>query len=201
MQDKIAKIRDYIYDSVEERNYPPTVREICSEFNIKSTSSAFYYLRKLEDSGELRLSKQKSRGIETVKPSNILKLVKDVPSLGTITAGSPILAFEDYGETYYLPNNLFNLEGDLFILDVVGTSMIGAGINDGDKIIVRKQDTAQSGQIIVALVGGECATVKRLIIDKKGVCLHPENPNMNDIYPEEITILGVVVGLLRTEIK
>lgn len=202
MNEKVIEIYNYIKTAQEERGYPPSIREICSEFDIKSTSSGSYYLRKLEEMGMIRINYGKSRAIELTGPkAPKAEDMLQVPLIGTITAGAPIFAVESYTDTYALPSNLFRLSGDLFMLDVQGTSMIDAGINDGDKIIIRKQSYAQNGQIIAALLDGENATVKRFFKDENGVRLHPENKHMSDIYPTDMSILGVVVGLIRTNIK
>ncbi len=203
MQHKMAEIRDYVYKTVDERGCPPTIREICSKFDIKSTSSASYYLRKLEDAGELRINKQKSRGLEVTAKRITSRDVIEVPLVGSVTAGIPKLAIEDNDESVYLPTSLFNLVDErTFMLEVEGTSMIDIGINDGDKIIVKQQSTARNGQVVVVLIDGEMSTVKRFYFENGKIRLHPENKYMQDkIYsPEAISVLGVVVGLIRTEI-
>lgn len=203
MQQKMAEIRAFVYETVDERGCPPTIREICSKFDIKSTSSASYYLRKLEDAGELRINKQKSRGLEVTGRRITSRDVVEVPLVGSVTAGVPKLAIEDNDESVYLPTSLFNrVDEKTFMLEVEGTSMIDIGINDGDKIIVKQQSTARNGQVVVALIEGEMSTVKRFYLENGKVRLHPENKYMQDkIYsPEVISILGVVVGLIRTEI-
>lgn len=201
MKEKMGALRDYIMETIDDRGYPPTIREICEKFDIKSTSSASYYLRKLEDAGELKINRQKSRGIELTGKRLSTKDVRAVPLVGSITAGIPKLAVEDNDESYYIPTGLFPMSGDLFMLTVIGSSMIDVGIRDGDKVIVKKQNTAESGQIVAALVEDDCATVKRFIKDERGIRLHPENQYMQDLYPSELTILGIVVGLIRTDIK
>ncbi len=203
MKEKLSCVRDYISDTVDERGFPPTIREICDKFNIKSTSSASYYLRKLESAGELKINRQTSRGIEVTTKSHLnTNDFCPISLIGSVTAGVPKLAVEDSDETYYFPSDLFrNAHGDVFMLDVIGTSMIEIGINDGDKILVRSQPTANNGQVVVAMVEDECATVKRYYNENGVIRLHPENKYMDDIYPTELTILGVVIGLIRTEIN
>ena len=203
MQQKMADIRDYVYKTVDERGCPPTIREICSKFDIKSTSSASYYLRKLEGAGELRINKQKSRGLEVTGKRITSRDVVAIPLVGSVTAGVPKLAVEDIDDTVYLPSSLFSrLDENTFMLEVEGTSMIDIGINDGDKIIVKQQNTARNGQVVVALIEGEMSTVKRFYMENNTVRLHPENKYMQDKFynPQDISIIGVVVGLLRTEI-
>ncbi len=201
LKERLHEIRDFIYVTVEERGYPPTIRELCNEFDIKSTSSAAYYLRKLEDAGELKINRQKSRGIE-IGNRRYVRDMTNVPLLGSITAGSPKLAYEECEDTFLLPNNLFNCENkEVFMLTVIGTSMVDIGINDGDLILVRKQDHARNGQVVAALIDGESATVKRYYNENGRVRLHPENRYMPDFYPTDVAILGIVVGLVRTNIK
>ena len=201
LNDRLNAIKEFICDTVDERGYPPTIREICAEFDIKSTSSASYYLKKLADAGELVVNKNLSRGIALKGRRQSSKDLTDVPLIGAVTAGMPRLAFEDYEESYALPSDLFDLNGEMFMLTVEGSSMIEIGINDGDKILVRKQNHAESGQVVVALIEDGLATVKRFFKKGDKVWLHPENRYMSDIYPSELTILGVVVGLIRTQIR
>ena len=203
MQQKMEMIKNYIYETVDERGCPPTIREICYKFDIKSTSSASYYLRKLEEAGELRINKQKSRGLEVTGKRLTSRDVIRVPLVGSVTAGIPKLAVEDNDESVYLPQNLFSrVDENTFMLTVEGTSMIDIGINDGDKIIVKQQPNARNGQVIVALIGDEMSTVKRFYAENGKIRLHPENKFMQDKYyaPEDIKVLGIVVGLIRTEI-
>ncbi|MFA5449998.1 MAG: transcriptional repressor LexA [Clostridia bacterium] len=202
MSEKLNAIYEYIATVTYERGYAPTIREMCEEFNIKSTSSVSYYLRKLEAKNLITIDYGKSRAI-TLTNSSIYrpKNSRTIPLLGTIAAGEPIFAAENYDDIYTLPDNLFSSSGDIFMLNVRGTSMIDVGINDGDKILVRHQSHAENGQIIAALLDGENATVKRYYNDERGIRLHPENKDMADIYPTEMNILGVVVGLIRTEIR
>lgn len=202
LKERLEEIRDFICDTIEDRGYPPTIRELCVEFDIKSTSSAAYYLRKLEDAGELKINRLKSRGIEISSDRRIPKDMTNVPLVGSITAGTPKLAYEECEDNFLLPNNLFNCEGkEVFMLTVIGTSMVDVGINDGDLILVKKQDTARNGQIVAALIDGETATVKRYFNENGRVRLHPENRYMPDLYPTDVAILGIVIGLVRTNIK
>ena len=198
---KLQSIKDFISETVAARGYPPTMREISTRFGIKSTSSVSYYLKKLEDAGELKINSRLSRGIELKDKKLPSSRLQSVPMVGRVTAGSPRLAFDEYEDVYSLPEELFDLRGDIFMLTVEGSSMIEAGINDGDKILVKKQTYAEDGQIVVALVEDECATVKRLKIRDGKAYLHPENHAMSDLYPENLQILGIVVGLIRTQIS
>ena len=157
--------------------------------------------RRYTDAGELVVNSKLSRGIELKGRRSVLNSSENVPLIGSVTAGLPRLAFEDYEESYRLPSDLFDLDGVTFMLTVEGSSMIDIGINDGDKILVKKQNHAESGQVVVALVEDGCATVKRFFKKGDKVWLHPENRFMSDIYPAELTILGIVVGLIRTQIN
>ena len=167
------------------------MREICAKLNVKSTASVYYYMEKLRAEGYLNKSPNKNRAISFKKNSSV-----NVPLIGTVTAGQPIFAYENYEDYYSFPADAFN-GSDLFMLSVQGTSMIDAGIRDGDKIVVRKQETAENGDIVVALVE-DSATVKRFFKKNGHYILHPENESMADIIVKEVSILGKVVGLVRS---
>mgnify|MGYP002915432466 CR=1 FL=1 len=125
----------------------------------------------------------------------IIKSYSPIPVLGQITAGQPILATENYEDLYYLPANLFKGNG-LFILNVVGDSMINAGIFNGDKVVIRKQETAENGEIVAALID-DSATIKRFYKEDGHYRLQPENPTMEPMYFDEVSIIGKVIGLIR----
>jgi len=200
---KLSQIYQYIEETLTVRQCPPTIREIQDKFDIKSTSSVAYYLKKMEDNRLIHVNRQKSRGLEIIGSKQIrLSDMVQVPLVGSIPAGLPKFALEDYEDTFALPRSLFHSgNGELFMLNVEGSSMKDVGINDGDIIIVRSQPSAENGQIVAALVNNDCATVKRFIKDHNGIRLHPENSAMSDIIPESLSILGIVVGLIRTDIK
>ncbi len=197
MNEKLQQILDFIIRNTELNGYPPTIREICDGLNISSTSSAHYYIKKLQKSGKLVVGSNKSRAIgvadKELQPKNTVK----VPYIGTVPAGVPKLAFNEDMDVFYLPNNLFNAKGELFMLDVEGSSMINDGIFDGDKIIVRSQNTANNGEIVVARIDEENCTVKRFYKEENRVKLMPANDNMPPIYSHDIIILGKVVGIVR----
>ena len=153
------------------------------------------YIERLQEKGYLNKAENKKRAVTLGKSGSV-----NIPLLGTVTAGQPVFAYENYEEYYSFPLGEFRGE-DLFMLHVQGTSMINAGICDGDKIIVRRQQTAADGEIVVALVG-ESATVKRLFRRNGKIILHPENEVLDDFVfnPEEVSILGKVVGLIRNRI-
>ena len=191
-EERLTMVMDYIRKFSEEHGYTPSVREIGKECGIKSTATVHSYLAKLQDKGYLNKETNKKRSVTIGKSSGI-----SIPLIGTVTAGQPIFAYENYEDYYNFPVGEFRGE-DLFMLRVEGTSMIDAGIMNGDKIIVRRQNTAENGEIVVALVE-DSATVKRFYYKNGQVILHPENETLSDmIYTAgEVSILGKVVGLMR----
>ena len=188
---KLVKVMDYIRKFSEENGYTPSVREIGAECGIKSTATVHGYLARLQERGYLTKTNNKKRSVTIGKSGGI-----SVPLVGTVTAGQPIFAYENYEDYYTFP--LGEFKGELFMLRVQGTSMIDAGICDGDKIVVRKQETAENGEIIVALVD-DSATVKRFFKRDGKIVLHPENEALSDMVfePGEVSVLGKVVGLMR----
>ena len=193
-EEKLIKVMDYIRKFSEENGYTPSVREIGKECGIKSTATVHSYIEKLQMKGYLNKTENKKRAVTIGKGTGVT-----IPLIGTVTAGQPIFAYENYEDFYTFPVNEFKGD-DLFMLRVQGTSMINAGIMDGDKIIVRRQQTAQDNEIVVALVNDEeSATVKRLYRKNGKIILHPENDALSDMIFEdnEVSILGKVVGLMR----
>ncbi|MBE7088163.1 MAG: transcriptional repressor LexA [Clostridiales bacterium] len=188
--DRNQEVLEYIQKHIAEFGYAPSVREICENCNIKSTATAFTYINELVDRGLLKKSATKRRAV-ALKQNSIA-----VPLVGTVAAGQPIFAQENYEETYSLPSNFFSGE-DLFMLTVKGDSMINIGMYEGDKIVVKKQSTADNGDIVVALVD-DSATVKRFYKRDGKIILHPENNDMEDFIFEGVSILGKVVGLIRS---
>ena len=195
-ENKLIKVMDYIRRFSEENGYTPSVREIGAYCGIKSTATVHSYIERLQEKGYLNKAENKKRAVTLGKSGSVT-----IPLLGTVTAGQPVFSYENYEEYYSFPLGEFRGE-DLFMLHVQGTSMINAGICDGDKIIVRRQQTAADGEIVVALVG-ESATVKRLFRRNGKIILHPENEVLDDFVfnPEEVSILGKVVGLIRNRIS
>lgn len=195
-EQKLIKVMDYIRSFTEDHGYTPSIREIGAHCGIKSTATVHDYLTRLQDKGYLNKDDNKKRAVTIGKSGSVT-----IPLLGTVTAGQPVFAYENYEEYYSFPCGEFR-GNDLFMLHVKGTSMINAGIQSGDKIVVRRQQTANDGEIVVALVG-DSATVKRLYRKNGKIVLHPENDVLADfIYePEEVMILGKVVGLLRTDLS
>ena len=191
-EEKLTRVMDYIRKFQEENGYTPSVREIGQECNIKSTATVHTYLERLREKGYLTKTDHKKRSVTVGKGSGV-----SIPLIGTVTAGQPIFAYENYEDYYTFPVGEF--KGDeLFMLRVQGTSMIDAGIMNGDKIIVRRQQTAENGEIVVALVD-DSATVKRFYRKGSQIVLHPENEALSDMVFEDgqVSILGKVVGLMR----
>ena len=188
------KIIEFILFYEQERGYSPTLREIAKEVEVKSLSTISSYVEKIKQNSQIKSICAKR---ETEKQDNKNNLVA-IPMLGRVTAGIPILATQNKEEMLYVPQNVFKGQ-ELFMLTVVGDSMINAGISDGDKIVVKKQNYAENGQIIVALIDNESATVKRFFRSKGQIVLHPENEQLSDMIfePGEVSILGKVVGLMR----
>lgn len=189
------RVFDYLKEQIREKGYPPSVREICAALGFKSTSSAHQYIARLAEKGYIDKGDLKTRAIKIVGDEPTIS----IPVVGKVAAGEPILAqenIEDYfsiGESFFSQSDLKN---DTFVLKVQGESMINAGINNGDYIIVTKQDTARNGQIVVAMIDGD-ATVKTFYKEKDHVRLQPENDTMEPIIVKDVQIVGKVVGLFR----
>ena len=199
---KQLQILRYIYDTVEKRGFPPTVREICQGVELSSTSTVHGHLSRLERKGLIVKDATKPRALEITEEGKKALGVKptDIPVVGDVTAGQPILAVEDIEDYFPLPPDLANDAGDLFMLRVHGESMINAGILNGDNVIVRKQSSATNGEIVVALTDENEATVKRFYKEKDHYRLQPENDTMAPILLNSVHILGKVVGLYRNNI-
>ena len=192
-------ILEFIKESIRKKGYPPAVREIGEAVGLLSSSTVHGHLQTLEDKGYIRRDPTKPRAIEILDSSSDAfesKKVAHIPIIGRVTAGQPILAVENIEGTFPLPEDLVR-QDNLFMLRVQGESMIGAGILDGDLIIVRQQNEARNGEIVVALIGEE-ATVKRFFKERTLIRLQPENSAMEPIYSQDVSILGKVVGVFRT---
>ncbi|SMC62393.1 transcriptional repressor LexA [Sporomusa malonica] len=191
------QILKYIKETLRSKGYPPSVREIGEAVGLSSSSTVHSYLSKLEEMGFIRRDPTKPRAIDVLDEAPWRqKQVTPVPLVGRVTAGKPILAVENIEETYPLPTELVG-DRDVFMLTVQGDSMIDAGILDGDYVLVRSQNTAHSGDIIVALIDEEDATVKRFFKEKDYIRLQPENATMEPIYSRNVQILGKVIGVFR----
>lgn len=200
---KQKDILQCIYNYVQGYGYPPTVREICEEVGLASTSTVHGYLSRLQKHGFLQRSPTKPRALEITNTGlEALNIQQNqIPILGTVTAGEPILAIQQNATDFFpLPPDLQYTDGKLFMLTIKGHSMINAGILDGDQVIVRQQSTAENGEIVIAMNAANEATCKRFYQEKDHVCLQPENDEFQPIILTEVNILGKVVGLYRTHI-
>jgi len=189
MTQKSDEIYSYISEHLNEYGYPPTVREICAELGIRSTSTVHRYLRELQADGRITMGENQNRAITL----NDAAPAGTIPVLGRVAAGSPILAEEEVEE--YIPWS--GSAAGLFALRVRGDSMIKCGILSGYIVVVRQTPEAESGEIVVALVGGD-ATVKRFYKENGHFRLQPENDAYEPILVDEVTILGKVVSVVRT---
>ncbi len=194
---KQSEILEYIKKQILEKGYPPAVREICEAVHLRSTSSVHSHLETLEKNGYIRRDPTKPRAIEIVDDDFALsrREVVNVPMVGTITAGEPILAVENIQGYFPIPVELMP-NADVFMLKVRGESMINAGIFDGDQVIVQRQASADNGDIVVALLE-DSATVKRFFKEDGYYRLQPENDAMNPIIVNSVEIIGKVIGLMR----
>ncbi len=199
---KQLEILRYIYDTVDHRGFPPTVREICAAVKLSSTSTVHGHLARLERKGLLIKDATKPRALEMTDEGKKELGIKPKrsPVAGVVAAGQPILAVQDIDEYFPLPPDLENDAGELFMLKIHGESMINAGILNGDNVIVKKQNIANNGEIVVAMTDENEATVKRFYKEKDHYRLQPENDTMAPIILPEVTILGKVVGLYRNNI-
>ncbi len=201
-------ILKFIEKQINANGYPPSVREIGKAVDLKSTATVHGYIASLEQKGYIKKESQKGRTLKLLKGGAIegqestfdkevysSKEMVDVPVIGKITAGEPILAVENVTDTFPIPLDFVGT-GESFMLTVRGESMIEAGILDGDYILVRKQNTAHNGEIVVALIGDE-ATVKTFYKEKDHIRLQPENSTMDPIIVPTCQILGKVSGVFR----
>ncbi len=193
--DRQEKILEYIKSEVQRRGFPPSVREICDAMGIKSTSTVHGHLRRLENRGLLIRDPTKPRALEVV---GMVHNTAQIPLVGKATAGLPITAIENIEEYLsFTPGFFCSDVEDCFALHVTGDSMINAGIYDGDVVIVHQQQTAENGDIIVALINDEDTTIKRFYKEECRVRLQPENDQYSPMYFNNVSILGKVIGSLR----
>ena len=197
ISNKQKEILEFIKAQIINKGYPPAVREICEAVNLKSTSSVHSHLESLEKNGYIRRDPSKPRAIEIIDDEFNLtrRELVNVPIVGTITAGQPILAVENI-ESYFPVPSEFMPNTETFMLKVKGDSMINAGIFDGDRIIVQRQSHAKNGDYVVALIDDE-VTVKTFYKENGYFRLQPENDAMEPIIVSDLQILGVVIGLFR----
>ena len=195
--EKQREILEYIKSQILNKGYPPAVREICEAVHLKSTSSVHSHLESLEKNGYIRRDPTKPRAIEIVDDGFNLsrREIVNVPIIGTVTAGQPILATENI-EGYFPLLSEDMPQGETFMLKVKGESMINAGIFDGDRILIQKQPIAENGDIVVALIE-DSVTVKTYYQEDDYYRLQPENDTMDPIIVSDLSILGKVIGLYR----
>lgn len=198
---KQTEILEYIKTQILNKGYPPSVRDICQAVDLKSTSSVHAHLETLEKNGYIRRDPTKPRAIEIIDDNFNLtrREVVNVPLVGRVAAGEPILAVENVVSYFPIPAEYMPNE-DVFMLTVKGESMINMGIYDGDNIIVSKCSSARNGEVVVALVD-DSATVKRFYREDGHIRLQPENDYMDPIIVPDCEILGKVIGLVRLNIR
>lgn len=194
--DKQTQIYNFLIEFTKSKGYPPSVREICQAVSLKSTSTVHGHLKRLEKKGLIYRDPTKPRALEIVELSNEEKELIDIPIVGKVTAGMPILATENIEDMFQIPINYVKHNNDLFILKVTGDSMIEAGILDGDLAIIEQKNIATNGDIVVALIENE-ATIKRFFKENGFIRLQPENKNYEPIIVEDCSILGKLVGIYR----
>ncbi len=194
---KQQEILEYIKSEILNKGYPPSVREICDAVKLKSTSSVHSHLETLEEKGFIKRDPTKPRAIEIIDDmfNLVRREVVNVPILGQVAAGLPILAQENIEGYFPIPTEFMPNE-ETFMLIVKGDSMINVGVLDGDKVIVKKQNTANNGDMVVALVE-DSATVKTFYKEKDYYILKPENDDMLPIIVTECAVLGKVIGIFR----
>jgi len=193
-------ILTFIKDEVRKKGYPPSVREIGEAVGLASSSTVHGHLARLESKGLIRRDPTKPRAIEILDMeefSTLKSSVLHVPLIGKVTAGLPITAIENIEEFFPLPNTFGSSEDNLFMLEIMGESMIEAGILNGDYVVVKQQQSANNGDIVVAMTEEDEATVKRFYKEKSHFRLQPENSSMEPIIVNQVSILGRVVGVYR----
>ena len=210
MSDKVTKRQQAVLDCIEaciqEKGYGPTVREICQSLGLSSPSTVHVHLKALEEKGLIKRDPLKSRSITLTHPHDEASVIEnviapsfgravEVPLVGNVAAGSPILAEENITDTMTLPTDIVG-DAPSFMLSVRGDSMIEAGINDGDYVVVKEQPVANNGDIVVALID-DGATVKRFYREKDHIRLQPENSSMDSIITRNCSIAGKVVAVFR----
>lgn len=206
LTEKQKEILNFLDMEIREKGYPPSVREICQAVGLRSTSTVHGYLERLEKKGFIKKDATKTRALKVLTNEhvsghqeagrNYLRELVEVPIVGKVTAGAPILAVENIEGTFPMPVE-YTHNSDVFALRVKGESMIEAGILDGDLVMVKKQSYASNRDIVVALLEDE-ATVKTYYKEKNAIRLQPENSSMSPIFSRDVKILGKVIGLFRT---
>lgn len=194
---KQEEIYNFLKSYTEAKGYPPSVREICAAVDLKSTSTVHGHLARLEKKGFIKRDPSKPRALEITELATPKKEMINIPIIGKITAGIPILATENIEDNFPLPMDYIKHDNELFMLRVSGQSMINAGINDNDLAIIESCNTARNGEIVVALIE-DSATIKTFYKEKNHIRLQPENDNMNPIIVDNCKVLGRLVGIYRS---
>lgn len=200
LSERQKKILDFVRDFINAKGYPPAVREIGAAVGLSSSASVHNHLKRLQEYGFLVRDAAKPRALELMSENDAWrnKIVVPVPLVGRVTAGQPILAVENIEETYPIPRDLIGCDEDVFMLSVTGDSMINAGILDHDYVIARKQNFANNGDIVIALIDNETTTVKRYFRELRSVRLQPENDKYEPIIgTDNIQVLGKVISVFR----
>ena len=195
-KDKQKEIYEFLKTYTENKGYPPSGREICEAVSLKSTSTVHGHLKRLEKKGLIKRDPTKPRALEIVELNSTKREMLNIPIVGKVTAGLPILATENIEDTFSLPLDFIKHDRELFMLKVTGDSMINAGIREGDLAIIEQTNAALNGEIVVALIENE-ATIKRFFKEKDSIRLQPENDAMAPIIVDDCSILGKLVGLFR----
>lgn len=196
-KDKQSQIYEFLKNYTENKGYPPSVREICEAVSLKSTSTVHGHLKRLEKKGLIKRDPTKPRALEIVEFLQPKREMINIPIVGNITAGTPILATENIEDTFTLPLDFIKHNNELFMLRVSGNSMINAGINDGDLAIIEKTQHASNGDIVVALID-DSSTIKRFFKESDHIRLQPENDAMLPMIVDDCKILGKLVGIFRS---
>lgn len=196
-KDKQSEIYDFLKNYTENKGYPPSVREICEAVSLRSTSTVHGHLKRLEKKGMIKRDPSKPRALEIAELSTPKKEMVNIPIIGKITAGLPILATENIEDTFPVPLDYIKHDKELFMLRVSGKSMINVGINDNDLAIIESNNQATNGDIVVALID-DSATIKRFYKEKDHIRLQPENDSMEPIIVDDCQILGKLVGIFRS---
>ncbi len=195
-----SDVLNFIKKYIADKGYPPAIRDICAGVGLSSPATAFSHVKKLEELGCIQTSNHKSRTIELLVDNEYAEknesIVK-VPLLGKITAGNPITAIEQPNEFFDLPINLIPSKAEVFTLHVSGESMINSGIYDNDYVIIKRQNVAKNGDIVVAMTDENEVTLKTFYKEKNHFRLQPENDFMDPIILDNVHILGIAVGLYR----
>lgn len=198
-EERLNLVYNFIKTYLANKGFPPSYREISAATGIKSTNSVKDYIDKLKEQNLIRTTDSKNRCIEIVsnKENDVTSQhFSQIPLVGQVAAGIPILAEQNIEDTFTFSSNLFGRKDDLFMLKVKGESMKNIGINNGDYVVVKQQNVAENGEIVVAMIDNE-ATVKNIYYENDKIRLQPQNDNYQPIYTKKVAILGKVIGVIK----